>query len=181
MRLCRRQPITQGAQIRDQPIKVRHLRQFRPITQEKHHEVRAKLRVRLGHLMPGQGHHRLNRALDDGQRGIIDPKDHRHNRPPPAGAEIGSILAGEQGLHLIGGHHALLQPAALGSMPRWAENIKRKASIFCARQHPAHPRGAAPDPGVFRKAQILERLLPSMRHKYPTWLARGAQPSKSSP
>ena len=74
----------QRAKIGDQPVQPRNLGQFPPVAKEKEHEVRPQFRVGLGHLMPRQRHHRLDRALDHAQRRVIRAKHHRHNGPPPA-------------------------------------------------------------------------------------------------
>ncbi len=47
------------------------------------------------------GHDRLDSALDNAKRCVINAEHHRHNRSPPAGKKIRAVAAGKQLLNLI--------------------------------------------------------------------------------
>ncbi len=136
----RLQPCAEWLEVGHQPVEVRHLRQFRPVAEEEDHQVRAKLGVGLGHAVPGQRHHRLQRALDHAQRRLFDPEDHGHDGASPAGAEVGSIGAGKQRLHILAGH---LTPRRCPRRPALAGNGPRAKRVRAAAREPRHPEGRA--------------------------------------
>ena len=87
----RRQPVAQRPKVRDQPIQIRHVRQFCPVPAEKHHQVCAKFDIGLGHFVPGHRDHRLYRAFDHRQGFILQAehqgtiaRPHRANRYCPS-------------------------------------------------------------------------------------------------
>ena len=91
----RLEPRHQWPKIGQQPVQIGQRGQLVPVTKEKHHQIRAQLRVCLDHRMPRQRQHRLKRALHNPEALILDPEHHRRDRPAPAGKGVRAIGTGE--------------------------------------------------------------------------------------